>query len=111
MKKYKTSELTGLLLDEAVVKALGFDYKVYISELCSQVYLLERGYAVALFRPSLLWCDCGPLIGKFKIDHITWLDTICEVSTVDEVYSWGKDELEAICRVAVKTKFGEEVEL
>lgn len=107
--KYKTSELRGPKLNCAVAKALGLDYKIgaYLDVFTPQG---EGRYEIE-FRPCAHWEDCGPLIRQFKIDHITWHDNICEVSTVDDIYSWGEDELEAICRVVVKTKFGDEVEL
>lgn len=108
--KHKVSELSGPVLNCAVAKALDLDYRVgpYLDVFTPQG---DRCYEIK-FRPCTHWEDCGPLIQEFKINHITRVEeNLCEVSSDDEVYSWGKDELEAICRVVVKTVFGHEVEL
>lgn len=93
--KHKVSELSGTELDYAVAKVVRRRYD----------------YNIGRYHPTVDWSDCGPLISEFKIDHISRSSGICEVSTENEVYAWGSNELEAICRVVVKTVCGDEVEL
>lgn len=94
--KHKVSQLSGLLLDEAVAKVVGH----------------MRDYRMGYYHPTVEWEECGPLISRFKINRITWVnENLCEVSTENEARSRGKNELEAICRVVVKTVCGVEIEL
>ena len=59
--KYKTSELTGELLDAAVAKALYGDKAKEILEVLSSGHLADG------FLPSTNWAHGGPIIDRYQI--------------------------------------------
>src|SRR5574343_677139 len=71
MTKYKTSELTGDLLNRAVAKALGYteNFPCY-EENGNSVFLIHvmcYESCFSVFNPVENWQQCGQLIEKFKI--------------------------------------------
>ena len=106
MAKHKVSELTGMLLDEAVAKAEGVDYFNPPPEL--------EGWS-----PSRSWHLAGPIIERERIELMTvgdgaWAAGIClERWQVDAggATAYGPTPLIAAMRAFAASKFGDEVEL
>ncbi|MBC8947274.1 phage protein NinX family protein [Xenorhabdus indica] len=115
--KIKTSELTGQALDWAMALSLG-------AEICSKGRFLElpSGHFVDKkskyysFKPSTNWTQCGQLIEEYKVQFVLVSDAIIEASShlMNKklvVAEFGSNHLEAVCRLIVLGKLGDEVEI
>lgn len=123
--KYKTSELSGAMLDAAVAKALGMSCRIqhYSKEQWDGIQQPFDGDACIvscmLFQPSTSWTQGGPIIGRERIGT-TWPEESPPVG-----YEWhanlarpeasfnayGPTPLIAAMRSYVSSKLGDEVEL
>jgi hypothetical protein len=69
--KFKTNELTGPLLDAAVAKYMGWEYRVSLymlgGEETTQVFLVKQ--------PSTKWADGGPVIEAWHIQLDVGIDS------------------------------------
>ncbi len=116
--KVKTTELTGAALDYAVAVAVHGSAKFLTKPMMSEVpYVFvttEDGRELRVSY-STRWAECGPLIGKFRIDiehqGNDVLASIYEPLGLRDVDYFGPTELIAICRAVVACKLGNEVEI
>lgn len=125
--KYNTSKLTGVILDQAVAKAMGFQYDKETDRRMScghpgilsffSVCLAVVDGRIRVFSPSSDWKDGGPLIERENIDiyHFgreilpsLW-ECAAEVNAGHRQY--GETVLMAAMRCLVASKFGGEVDL
>lgn len=112
--KIKTSELTGIVLDWAVMKCEGSDSSKWIDD---DIYgnHIERPYS-----PSTDWSQAGPIIERECIDltcrtealnnnaGAEWDATIFDDGSV---CATGPTPLQAAMRCYVASKLGDEVEI
>lgn len=101
----KTKELTGAALDRAVEMALG---GVRVGHRLD----LPCGYwCLGLWRPSIDWGHCGPLIDKFMIGFGVYSDAYLAVIGVNEMSGaeLGQTHMIAACRAIVAAKLGDTV--
>lgn len=113
--KHKTSELEGALLDAAVAKAEGWEWRIIESEK-PFVWLIDGPDINPRFefRPSTDWSDGGPIIERerIKIEHaIDYWDAAIMSKTSTFYHQTGSTPLIAAMRAYVASKLGEEVEL
>jgi hypothetical protein len=130
---YKTSELAGPQLDQAVAKACGYMYDKAIDK--EVVNALDGSRPMAFFSfcsavidgrirkfsPSSDWADGGPIIEKEGISVMRDADDVqkswCACfrfwfqGGLDTPWAEGPTQLIAAMRCFVARKFGEEVEL
>ena len=128
--KYKTSELTGALLDAVVAKALGLIFTIAPAvdiqqagrQLTRDICRVENGKSIWMvgFFPSSNWADGGPIIDREKIgcywiaDESQWragLDMHGYTPEFDLAQSHGPTMLIASMRAFVAVKMGAEVDL
>lgn len=115
----KTSELTGASLDYYVAIAEGIKPYLFSGKVCQEIFD-SHGlvYDYPLYSPSTDWAEGGVLIEQYKIqldaprdymiDDKLWR---ADIDAGEENYfSRGETALEAICRVVVRAKFGDEVD-
>lgn len=103
--KHKVSELNGALLDAAVAKAEGFEWRWSSDR--TEVVDVARRYT---FAPSVRWSEGGPIIERERIMLSCFPDGwrgyikgVCDIP--------GPTPLIAAMRAYVAHRFGEEVEL
>lgn len=96
--KFKTSELTGYNLNQAVAAAIQMD---------------AESAATTFYNPEQDWAQCGELIDKFNISLKSHSDDRRYFATSDEseITSAGDTPQQAICRCVVASVYGDEVEL
>lgn len=130
--KYKTSELTGALLDAAVAKAAGMSFEVVPQKVWgdgSGITIVSASPACMVnhdyFEPSISWADGGPIIERDRIALVgyggTWDAAVSgfvatDFSISSESGSAGEAEdaptaLVAAMRAFVGAKLGAEVDL
>ena len=121
---YKTSELTGARLDQAVAKACGYMYdkaidrEVVVALDGSQPMMFFSYCAAAIdgkirkFSPSSDWADGGPIIEN------NWREIRVELELGASGIAWHRsialvspNTLQTFMRAFVAAKLGEEVEL
>ena len=124
---YKTSELTGALLDSAVAKAEGMIFEVLDQKTWgdgSGITFVSASPACRVyhkyFEPSTSWADGGPIIEREGIELWKWKDDDgtywCShvggrrIDTADKE-SLGDTPLVAAMRAFVTAKLGAEVDL
>ena len=124
---YKTSELTGALLDSAVAKAEGMIFKVVDQKVWgdgSGITIVSGSPACQVghdyFEPSSSWAQGGPIIEREGIELWKWTGDDgtywCahvggrRVDTADKE-SLGETPLVAAMRAIVTAKLGAEVDL
>jgi hypothetical protein len=120
--KFKTAELEGLLLDKAVVMALGGTVYARFPAQMSDTYGLgwefqqtgHDGIDKEPFRPTTAWAHGGPLRDKYQIN--VWEDSSGIFAAVYEKGGIvrrhaGRTALEAICRAFVASVQGTEIEM
>lgn len=117
----KTSELTGALLDYWVARAEGVTVERLLLPLAKSnlkiCYVQPPGLLSGIFAPSSNWVQGGPLIEKYKIQIEAPRDYKINVTNwyagVDggemSLFANGDTPLQAVCRVVVASKFGDEV--
>lgn len=116
--KVKTTELTGAALDYAVAVTIHggatFLTKPMMSEIPYVFVTTEDGRELRVSY-STRWEECGPLVGKFKIDiehqGNDVLASIYEPHGLRDADYFGPTELIAICRAVVACRLGNEVEI
>ncbi|PHM50162.1 phage protein NinX family protein [Xenorhabdus sp. KK7.4] len=139
--KIKTSELTGKALDFSVAKAIGmdiymcsrshddeygwignyevtahsFETSVITFGLCKNLCIEFNGDSTR-YSPSTYWEQCGRLIEEYKVQFVLVTDAIIEASShlMNKklvVSEFGSNHLEAVCRLIVLGKLGDEVEI
>jgi hypothetical protein len=101
----QTKNLTGVMLDYWVARALGRAAK--LRDNCCHVRISSQWVA---FRPSTNWAECGPLVEEFRLDinnyhDAAWVATYFETGIEES----GHTPQEAICRCVVKGRFGDVV--
>jgi len=112
MTTYKTAELSGPLLDEAVAKAQ--DWALRHHHFGCECWRDSNDELKAFqYKPSRDWITGGSIVDRERIglipqeDGKTWL---AKVATSDWIVG-GATALEAAMRAYVVAKLGEEVEL
>uniref|UniRef100_UPI004048323D phage protein NinX family protein n=1 Tax=Rheinheimera sp. TaxID=1869214 RepID=UPI004048323D len=116
--RIKISELNGAALDYAVAVTIHgsatFLTKPMMSKVPYVFVTTEDGRELRVSY-STRWAECGPLIGKFKIDiehqGNDVLASIYKPHGLNDVDCFGSTGLIAICRAAVACKLGNEVEI
>lgn len=119
--KYKTSELTGALLDVAVAKAEGLlhqagEGQTPVIQADGNRFIGDPVASASIWSPSSVWDHGGPIIDR---DHISTRHDEDGYSTPDEPWCaesgvfWaiGPTPLVAAMRAYVVSKFGDEVDL
>lgn len=123
--KHKTSELDGLLLDQAVARAEGYtqesDDATAWKKCDAIVCISERGVANGYgYRPSSAWVHGGPIIEREQIvyrHHDGGSIEACVMRGTIGVNrrrlgkQFGTTLLQAAMRAFVASKFGEEIDL
>jgi len=117
MTTYKTAELSGYLLDLAIAKVEGHEWRMddsFFPDCPPHVSIRDDnlGPQWELFQPSTCWSEGGHIIDLLRIGLIpqedsTWL---AKVAASDWIVG-GTTALEAAMRAYVVAKLGEEVEL
>jgi len=125
--KYKTSELTGALLDAAVAKAVGLAYEIHADKVWGDGYgitIVNQSPAcwtgAGYYEPSTDWRTGGQIIDREKISMIVddgHTDAYVRLMTNhgelagSDGHGAGPTPLIAAMRAFVASKLGEEVEL
>lgn len=118
MTTYKTSELTGDLLNRAVAKAIDYKIDDWIKDAGIAYHfgkLLIMGSGGKEFNPVDNWGQCGQLVDKFDINVKTRRfgefkkDYQCDI--FGNFHSVADDRKTAVCRCVVTSVFGDEVDL
>lgn len=116
----KVAELTGVMLDLWVARAIGLDDpKIYQTsagvDVCEHKAPGVDGFeAIDVdFKPSEDWSDCGPLIWKYRIDldggSSEWM---AGPNAINKGFYEGTGDTpqQAICRAVVRSVYGDDVE-
>lgn len=114
--KHKVSELTGVLLDAAVAKALDWHQDKDDASCWWTTDGSVKCIAVgAGFMPSSTWNDGGPIIERERIgtwfEYGEWHASYHIDSAGGTLENCGPTPLIAAMRAYVASKFGEEIEL
>lgn len=108
----KVEELEGNLLDLSVAMAMdicGGDIGIRKGHGCSWY----NGSGLYHFTPSTSWYHCGEMIGEHGIEFKWVSDATIEAYsyTLNEQRGYGATHLVAACRLIVKSKYGDTVNI
>ena len=134
MTKHKVADLTGAVLDTAVMQAFAKQHglKIFVVERGHLIYSNESGDTQIdpdVFKPSVNWWDAGPIIeheridlrpmfeeGKFEDRWVARLQPTVYDGHYRETTGWrhtayGPTPLVTAMRAFVLSKLGDEVDL
>ncbi|MBM5458736.1 DUF2591 family protein [Pseudomonas sp. P66] len=118
------NDLDGPALDWAVAKAAGIDIKIVppVHKEVARIFCVTP-HGFGSFRPSSDWADAGPLLREFQValtpeahygaegteTSERWIANIYYAAGEQYTTEPCRNELVALCRAIVVTKFGETI--